>query len=132
MAYGGSLNSPGPQGYAFLATGPTTLVSLAASTTTVTLSQFVTTAIYPTQVAIWNLGTAANVNTAANVAFGTNVTVSATAGVPIVPLVLMTPAASSNDTGLQILTTGKRPTNVLTIGTAGTTTLYITPGEGSR
>jgi hypothetical protein len=33
---------------------------------------------------------------------------------------------------MQILTTGKSPINVAVIGSAGTTTVFVTPGEGSR
>lgn len=129
MAYGGSLNAPGPQGYSFLATGPTAATTLAATTVTMTMATFVTTGIAPTQMAFWNLGAVANANSVAFVAFGTGVTVAATSGAVIVPLALMGAQAARGD--LQILTTGKKPTNVLTLGSAGTTTLFITPGEGS-
>lgn len=132
MAYGGFLNGPGPQGYAFMPTGPSQQVALAASSVTVTLAQFVGTAPYATQCGFWNLGGVANVNSAAFVAFGsTSTTVSATTGVPIVPAALISVMANRDD-GFQILTTGKRPQNVCVIGSTGTTTVYITPGEGSR
>ena len=130
MAYGGSNNAPGPQGYAFLATGPTAATTLAATTVTMTMATFVTTGIAPTQMAFWNLGAVANATSVAFVAFGTGVTVAATTGAVIVPLALMG-ANSANRGDLQVLTTGKKPTNVLTIGSVGTTTVFITPGEGS-
>src|SRR5689334_8258409 len=107
----------GPQAWAFLPTGPTLPQALAASSVTITLAQFVTTAILPTQMAFWNIGAAA-ANSVAFVQFATfgsltTTTVSNTFGTPIVPLNLMTPAGVQNDTGMQILTTGKSPTNVL-------------------
>jgi hypothetical protein len=113
-------------------TGPTQPVALAATSVTITLAQFVTSAIYAPQVAFWNIGAAA-ANSIAFVAFGSGTqTVSTTIGTPIVPLSSIAPATGSNDTGMQILTTGKSPINVAVIGSAGTTTVFVTPGEGSR
>lgn len=126
----------GPQGWGFLATGPAQLVTLAATSVTVTLTQFNGRLRPPTQVAFWNLGGVAAANSAAFVAFGSNtVTVSTTNGTPIVPIALKSqqaPSGGANWGGMEILTTGKSPTQYLAIGTAGTTTVYIVPGEGSR
>lgn len=132
---GKNQSSAGPQSWAFMPTGPAKIAALVAATTTITLSQFVTSAIYAPQVQFWNLGTAVNANTAAFVAFGgsgSTFTVSNTVGVPIVPLALMGQMGNISDAGMQVLSTGIRPNNVVVIGTAGSTTVWITPGEGSR
>lgn len=133
MPGGGPLSAgAGPQSWGFLPTGPTQQITLAATTVTVTLTQFTSTAPYAPQAAFWNIG-AVDPNSVAFVAFGsTSVTVSATNGVPIVPLASMLPAPSQSDGGFQILTTGKTPQQYLAIGSVGTTTVWITPGEGSR
>lgn len=135
MAYGGANNAPGPQGWAFLPTGPTQQINLAASTVTVTLAQFTSTLPYARQVAIFSQG-ANNANSVAFIAFGsTTVTVAATTGVPIVPAVLKSQhggAGGPSFGGYEILTTGKSPTQYMAIGSAGTTTVWLTPGEGSH
>lgn len=130
--YGGSLNAPGPQGWGFMATGLTQVATLAATSITLTLSQFIASAILPTQMLFTNMGGVANSNSVAFVNFGTGVTVSNTAGTPIVPVALMGPMGDGTDGAMQILTTGKSPTNVVVLGSTGTTTVFITPGEGSR
>lgn len=122
----------GPQSWGFMQTGACQAVALAASSVTVTLSQFVGTAPYAPQVAFWNIGAAA-VNSHAFVAFGsTTVTVSATNGAVIAALAQMAPVGTNNGGGMQILTTGKTPQQYLAIGSVGTCTVYITPGQGSR
>lgn len=135
MAFSG-LRTEGQQAYGFLPTGPTVAQALAASTVTLTLSAFVTTAPNPDQVLFVASGAAA-INSYATVAFGTNVTLSSTIGTPITATQLMSQAAPSGGEGgyngfLQILSTGKSPTNVLTLGSAGTMTVWVTPGEGRR
>ncbi len=129
--YGGSNNAPGPQGYGFMPTGPTQPIALGATSVTVTLSQFVGTAPYARQVAFCAIGAAAG-NSVSFVAFGsTTVTVSSTNGVPIVPIGLK-PAGGNPFGGYEVLTTGKSPQQYMAIGSAGTVTVYVTPGEGSR
>lgn len=133
MAYGGSLNGAGPQGYGFMPTGPSQTVAIAASTVTATLSQFVTTAPYAPQCLFWNLGT-----DVVFAAFGSSTTtVAITSGVPIVGVLAMAKAGGSGGPGpsaMQILSTGKTssPAQYVVIGGAGTTTVFITPGVGSR
>jgi len=120
----------GPQGWGFLPTGPTLAAAMAANTVTLTLAQFVTTAPYAPQAAFWNIGT-----DQAFVVFGSSTaTVAATIGVPIVPTSKMSQSAPSGGPrgGMQILTAGKRPTQFCVIGSAGTSTVFITPGEGHR
>ena len=123
----------GASSWGFMATGPTQFVALGATSVTVTLSQFVSTAPYAKQVAFYNQG-AANANSTAFVSFGSStVTASITAGVPIVAEGLMGndgPSGGSKK-AIQILTTGKSAEQYLAIGSAGTTTVWITPGEGS-
>lgn len=130
MPGGGPLTAIAPpQSWGFMPTGITQAATIAASTLTFTLGQFVSTAPYAPQCAFWNQGAAA-ANSVVFVAFGsTSVTVSATAGVPIVPLGLMGQEGSKD---LQVISTGKTPQQVMAIGGAGTTTVWITPGEGSR
>lgn len=133
MAFSG-LRLEGQQAYGFIPTGPTVQQALAASTVTMTLAAFVSTAPNPDQVLFQASGAAA-INSYATAAFGTNVTLSATIGTPVVSLQLLSQAAPSGGTaaragGLQILSTGKSPTNVLVLGSAGTMTVWVTPGEG--
>ena len=129
MAYSGTPKT-GPQQWAFLPTGPTTIATVAATSITLTLSQFVSTAQAPRQVLFWNLGA-----DFFNVNFGTGVTVSPTIGTPIAAVGDMAQQGGSQGPGpwgIQILSTGKSPTPVLVLGGAGSATVYITPGEGSR
>lgn len=129
MPTGGPANA-GPQSWGFMPTGPTQIAAMAANTLTLTLSQFVATAPYATQAAFWNIGT-----DQAFVIFGANtVTVSTTNGVPIVPTSKMAQSGGSGGPrgAMQILTTGKRPQQFCVIGSAGTSTVFITPGEGHR
>lgn len=126
---GKNQSSAGPQSWGFLATGPTQPVALAASSVTVTLTQFVPTSRNAPQAAFWSIGAAA-ANSVAYVNFGTSVTASPTSGPVIVPLGAVGPGSGAR--APQILSTGRSPTNVLTIGSAGTTTVWITPGEGSK
>lgn len=122
----------GPQSWGFMATGPCQQIALAATSVTVTLVQFTTTAPYAPQVAFFNPGGAA-ANGHAFVAFGSSsVTVSATNGAVIVANTQMTPLGAIIDSGFQILTTGKSPQQFMAIGSVGTTTVYVIPGEGSR
>lgn len=127
MPTGGPANA-GPQSWGFMPTGPTKIAAMAANTLTLTLAQFVSTAPYAPQAACWNIGT-----DEAFVIFGT-VAVTATTGVPIVPTSKMAKSGGSGGPrgGLQILTTGKRPQQFCVIGSAGTSTVFITPGEGHR
>jgi len=124
----------GPSGWGFIPTGPTQAVPLGATTVTFTVGQFVTSARYAPQCAFINIGAAA-ANSVAFVAFGTGITVSSTVGVPIVP---MSQKKISGDPtggilgGYEILSTGKSPVQVGVIGSVGTTTVFITPGEGHR
>jgi len=123
----------GGQNDAFLPTGPTQQVALAATSVTVTLSQFVSTAPYAPQASFYSQGAAAT-NSVAFVAFGsTSVTVSATNGAVIIPEGLKGQHGGSGGPpsgGYEVLTTGKRPQQYLAIGSVGTTTVWITPGEG--
>ena len=132
MAYG-SLPAPGPQSWGFLCTGPTQQVALAASTSTVTLAQFVTSAPYATQALVQASGAAA-VNSFAKLEFGTNVTLSATVGMPIVPLELQSQQGTTSGRRFgSALSTGHNssPTNVCVLGSAGTVTVWLTPGIGN-
>jgi len=122
--------TPGPQSWGFMPTGPTRIAAMAANTLTLTLAQFVSTAPYAPQAAFWNIGT-----DQAFVVFGANtVTVATTTGVPIIPTSKMAQSGGSGGArgGLQILSTGKRPQQFCVIGSAGTSTVFITPGEGHR
>lgn len=120
--------TPGPQSWGFMPTGPTRAAAMAGNTLTLTLAQFVTTAPYATQAAFWNIGT-----DEAFVMFGTG-THAATLAVPIVPTSKMSKSGGSGGPrgGMQILSTGKRPQQFCVIGSAGTSTVFITPGEGHR
>lgn len=124
----------GPQSWGFIPTGPTLPVALAASTVTVTLNQFVTTAPYAPSCHIWSIGAAA-INSVVFAAFGNNnITVSPTVGVPIVPVGLMAQSGGSGGPtdANQIFLTGKRPNQYVVLGSAGTVTCWVTPGEGHR
>lgn len=131
MAYG-SIPAPGPQSWGFLPTGPTQQVSLAASTVTATLSQFVTTAPYAQQCLLQSSGAAA-INSYATVEFGTNVTLSATVGTPVVSIQLQSKQGTTSGRRFcDVLSTGRNssPSNVCVIGSAGTMTVWLTPGIG--
>jgi hypothetical protein len=113
-------------------TGPCQAVALAATSVTITLAQFTTTAPYAPQAMFWNIGGAA-ANGHAFVAFGsTTTTVSSTNGAVIAALSQIAPVGSNNDSGMQILSTGKSPQQFMVVGSTGTTTVFVTPGEGSR
>ncbi len=125
----GGPSRAGPQSWGFMPTGPTRAIAMAANTVTTTLAQFVSTAPYASQCMFWNIGT-----DEAFVIFGSNtVAVATTNGVPIVPTSKMSKSGQTNGgRGMQVLTTGKRPQQFCVIGSAGTSTVYITPGEGHR
>ena len=134
--YASSTSAAGPRTWAFLQTGPAIQTTLAASTITFTLNQYVTTAPYASQCAFWNVGAAA-ANSHAFVAFGSTagtvaVTVAATSGVPIVSTSQMSQGAGTGGVAMQVLSTGKSPSPILAIGSAGTATIWIIPGEGGR
>ena len=125
----GGPSRAGPQSWGFMPTGPTRIAAMAANTVTLTIAQYVSTAPYAPQCQFWNIGT-----DEAFVTFGSNtVTVATTSGVPIVPTSKMSKSGQTGGPrGMQILTTGKRPQQFCVIGSAGTSTVYITPGEGHR
>ena len=129
MPTGGPANA-GPQSWGFMPTGATQAATIAATSITLTLSQFVATAPYAPQVAIWSQGAAA-ANSIVFANFGSNVTVSPTVGAVIVPVGLMSQQDDGNSL-MQVLSTGKRPQQNIVLGGVGTTTLWITPGEGNR
>jgi hypothetical protein len=120
----------GPRNYAFMATGPTTTATVAGNSITVTLSNYISTLMPPSECMFYATGAAAAVN-AVSVQFGGNATVTAsiTTSMPI-PTALAIQVGASFP--MELLRTGQRPQGFVALTSAGTATVYITPGEGAR